>query len=347
MKTIKFLTLILFLGLSTLLKSQVETTWIDTTTNPSKENVFFFTNRPLIERKDGSKDFKNKFTRQTDNLYFCLFNYEEDSIYIKYSARNTSKSYPADRVEENIIYKIYKDLHEKKGIKRFIVVIPGYSKTFEKQVHDYVFRLHKIYGDTLKARSLIVTYAWGNEWRPEFYYRAKRSARRAANDYAIFQHMLEDFLTDSAFFNHQERSFKVDLLCSSMGNQLLKKYLLERTKQGIELIKIFDNISFIGSDTSWDSFEEGKGFHNIREITDSVHVFVNAKDTPLKFSQILNSKQRMGLVGPKDWEKLPKYIKIYNITDIIGKEDRAGLGHDYLLRNPVLKEALIKELIIE
>ena len=30
-----------------------------------------------------------------------------------------------------------------------------------------------------------------------FYYKGKRSANRAANDFAIFQHMLESFLSDS------------------------------------------------------------------------------------------------------------------------------------------------------
>ncbi|MBA7550033.1 hypothetical protein ES705_42539 [subsurface metagenome] len=158
--------------------------------------------------------------------------------------------------------------------------------------------------------------------------------------------MLEDFLTDSAFFENHSRDFSVNLMCSSMGNQLLKNYLRKREKYEIPLVKVYNWISFLGSDASWDSFEEGKGFHNILQLTDSVEVYVNAKDIPLKFSQILNSKQRMGLAGPKNSKHLPGNIKVFNVTGILTKEDIPGLGHDYLLRNPIFQEALIKELNI-
>jgi hypothetical protein len=340
-----FIGILLFTYLFSPVNAQIKTSWIDTTTHSSRDNAFLFTNRPLITRKDGSRNFKNKFTKQTDNLYFCLFNYDEDSIYVKYKAENTSKKYPVEKVKGNIFYKVFEDFYVKKGIRQIFIIIPGYSKTFDKQVYDYIYRLKEIYADTLAQRTVVLTYAWGNEWRPEFYYRAKRSARRGANDYSIFQHMLEDFLTDMQFYKkYRYDDLTVNLMCSSMGNQLLKKYLQKREKQGIPLVKIYNRIAFLGSDASWDSFEEGKGFHNIHQLTDSVHVYVNAKDLPLKFSQILNPKQRMGLVGPKNAEKLPGFIKIYNVTGMIGAEDMRGLGHDYLLRNPILREQFINYL---
>jgi esterase/lipase superfamily enzyme len=265
---------------------------------------------------------------------------------VKYRAENTANEYPTEKVEGNIFYKIYHDLYVNKGIRQFFIVIPGYSKTFHKQVYDYIFRLKQIYADTLAQKTVILTYAWGNEWRAPLYYSAKRSSKKGAHDYAIFQHMLEDFLTDSVFFKKHQSDFTINLMCSSMGNQLFKNYLKEREKKQIPLIKVYDKIVFMGSDASWDSFEESKGFHNIHQLTDSVYVYVNTEDMPLQFSQMLNPKPRMGLMGIKNVDESPDYIRIFNISGIISDEDLAGLGHDYLLRNPILKEQLINYLTL-
>jgi esterase/lipase superfamily enzyme len=277
-------------------------------------------------------------------LYFCLFNYDKDSIYVKYRAENLSKDFPREPVKGNIFYKVFEDLYVKKGIRQFFIVIPGYSKTFHKQVYDYIYRLKEIYADTLAQQTVILTYAWGNAWRPDMYFRAKLSAKKGAHDFAIFQHMLEDFLTDEEYYKQNPYDISVNLMCSSMGNQLFKNYMKKREENGIPLVKIYDKIVFMASDASWDSFEEKKGFYNIHDLTDSVYVYVNTEDLPLQISQFLNPKPRMGLMGPKHADELPGYIRIFNITGIISNEDILGLGHDYLLRNPILREQLIHYL---
>jgi len=57
-------------------------------------------------------------------------------------------------------------------------------------------RVKEFYGDSVQNKATFILYAWGDEWRPYRYYRAKSSAQRGANDFAIFQHMLEDFLSE-------------------------------------------------------------------------------------------------------------------------------------------------------
>ncbi|MCD4709331.1 MAG: hypothetical protein K8R52_00665 [Bacteroidales bacterium] len=49
---------------------------------------YFFTNRPLIISDEGVVDFRNRWTRQTGNLHFCLYDYDSDSILLKYRAAN-------------------------------------------------------------------------------------------------------------------------------------------------------------------------------------------------------------------------------------------------------------------
>lgn len=345
MKNLIITLLVLIFFFPSCLLGQLETQWLDTTSHSSRDNAMFFTNRPLKFKEGGAYDFKNKYTRQSDNLYFCLFNYKNDSIYLKYQVLNKTGDFPRGEVESNPFYTSFSILAEEKGIKRFYIIVPGYSKTFDKQVHDYMYRIKKIYTDSIKAHTVAVTFAWGNEWRAPLYYRAKRSARKAAHDFAIFQHLLEDFLADSAYHHESGLDFEINLLCSSMGNQLFKQYLFQREKAGVDLVKVYNHISFFGSDASWDSFEEGKGFDRIDLMTDSVAVYVNSRDTPLRLSQILNPKPRMGLTGPKHPGKLPPFVEVINITPFISKEDIPGLGHDYLLSNPILRESILNTLM--
>ena len=330
-------------------QGQIETHWIDTSRHEERTLGFFFTNRPIKKTDDGSAAFRNRWTRQTGNLYFSLYNFESDSIMIKYRASKTcdKKVYPTDPVENNVFYRVYNSLRIDKGIKNFVFVIPGYGKTFEKQLNDFMFRLQRVYADTLSEKTAIITFAWGDQAVSPFYYKGKRSANRAANDFSIFQHMLEDFLADSAFFAHNPNDLSLNLICTSMGNQLLKRYLIKREKQGIDLVPVYDIISFIGSDAGIDSFEKGKGFHNLTEMTDSVFVYVNRKDFPLIMSQYLNMKLRMGRAGVTNLHELPPSVLVFDITNVISWEDLPAMGHDYLLRNKEITSESIESSLKE
>lgn len=330
-------------------KAQIEAHWIDTTTHAERNLGYFFTNRPVKKTNDGSLAFRNRWTRQTRNLYFSLYDFEKDSIMLKYQASKTcdKRVYPTEEIEDNIFYGIYQNLRIKKGITDFVFIIPGYAKTFEKQRTDFMYRLQKAYADTVSEKKAIITFAWGDQSVSQFYYKGKRSANRAANDFSIFQHMLEDFLSDSAFFAKNPNDLSIYLLCTSMGNQLLKRYLIKREKQAIDLVPVYEKVVFIGSDAGMDSFEEGKGFHNLLQMTDSVAVIVNRKDWPLTMSQYLNMKVRMGRGGISNLDELPPNVKVLDVTGLISWEDLPALGHDYLLRNREIKRGMVEASLKE
>ena len=193
----------------------------------------------------------------------------------------------------------------------------------------------------IKEHTVFITYAWGTQAVPQFYYKAKRSANRAANDFAIFQHLLEDFLTDTAFFDQYSEDVHLNLICMSMGNQLLKRYMIKREKQGVDFVPVYDWTVFIGSDAGNDSFEEGKGFDNLELMSDSVLILVNRRDGPLRMSQWMNARTRMGLSGPRNLEMLPDNVRIWDITNLISWNDLPAMGHDYFLRNQELRDSLL------
>ena len=336
------LLLLLSIGLEGL--TQVETTILNHSVNASPQKAIFFTNRPLIVRDDNTVTFQNKFTDQSNTLFFCSYNFNTESIELYYRAVNLSDNYPNEKMQTNILYDIYKYHRLERGIKKFYIVVGGYGKSFDKQVHSYMQRLKSNYGDTLFNKALISVFAWGTEDDAYQYYNAVRESKKGAADFAIFQHMLDEFVSDSVFFSQHPKDFRITILFSSMGNNLFKEYLERRAAQDIPLVKTYYNILFVGSVAPRNCFEEGKAFENLHQMTDSVGVFVNSKDILLKMSSVAHLKSRLGNKGPKHEEDLPDYINVYHIDDIITKQDMAALGHDYLLTNTVLQDALLEGL---
>jgi hypothetical protein len=331
-----------FLGLWHTGYGQVEITVLSDFARVGPEKSVFFTNRPLIVRDDNSYTFQNKFTDQSNTLFFCGYQYNTDSIEVYFRAINFSDDYPTEKLDHNFLYDVYNYHRLERGIKTFYIIVGGYGKSFEKQVHSYMKRIKATYGDTLFNKALISVFAWGTEDDAIQYYRAVREAKKGAADFAIFQHMVDEFMGDTAFFKTNPRDFNMNIVFSSMGNKLFLEYLENRERQGIPLVKSYNRITFLGSVAPRDSFEEGKAFHHLDQMADSVRVFVNSKDILLKMSSLAHLKSRMGNKGPKDEEDLPGYITIYRIKDIITTKDMtSGLGHDYLLTNEVIHSAVL------
>jgi len=344
----RILRLVLVVPLLFCIKSeaQIETRWLDTSaSSTNKELGIFFTNRKLVDPGEGEDvTFKNRWLRQTKNLYFCRYDFESKDIMLKYRATKTcsKKRYPTEPVENSFMYKVYEDLRINQGIRNFVFIIPGHAKTFDKQINDYMFRLQHNYADSLKSTAFI-TFAWGSESLAPLYYRGQRASDRSANDFSIFEHMLESFLADSAFWKEHPFDISLKLICTSMGNELLRLYLIKREMQGIPLVPVYDRIILIGSDAPANSFDRGEGFDHLLDMGKSVLILVNRRDGPLTMSLYMNLEGRLGLLGPTNITKLPDEIVVREVTHLISKADLSTLGHDYFLRNQVLMDYILHQ----
>lgn len=334
---------LLFLLSSWQLSAQVESTVFNNSSRVySQSKVPFFTNRPIVVNEDNTYTFKNSFTDKTNTLYFCSYDFETDSIEVNYRVINVSDKYPEDPIKNNVFYQMYQNSRMDRGIRNFYFVVGGYGKSFKTQVNSYMRRLKTNYGDSLFNDAAIVVFAWGTEDKAYRYYNALRASKRGAADFAIFQHMLEDFVTDEKFFETHPNDLTISILFSSMGNEMFRQYLINREKQNIPLVKTYNRILFVGSVAPRNEFEMGNGFYNLHQMADSVDVYVNSKDVLLKLSSVAHLKNRMGNKGPKNPEELASYINVLDIRKIITLKDMKGLGHDYLLTNPVLQDNILE-----
>ena len=323
-------------------KAQIETTIFSLDKKEDKNTVSFFTNRILEVNQDNTFTFKNSSTKQTNTLYFCTYNYDNDSIGINLRAINMSDGYPTEKVKHNIIYDIYEYNRLKRGIKNFYIVVGGYGKSFNKQINEYMKRLKTNYGDSLFNKANVTVFAWGTQDKVYRYYNALRVSKRGAADFAIFQHMLDEFMSDTEYWKDHPKDITISILFSSMANELFRSYILEREEQNIPLVKTYNSVIFVGSVAPRDVFEEGKAFHNLDQMTDTVRLVVNSKDVLLKMSSVAHLKNRIGNKGPKNPDNLPEFVKVSNIKGLITKDDMKRMGHDYVLTNPVVQDALLE-----
>jgi hypothetical protein len=324
--------------------AQIETTAFNSDKIAKPSKTYFFTNRPIVMNEDNSVDFQNKSTIQTNTLYFCTYDFDNDSIELIYRAINLSDSLPKGSIKNNIFFEMYENQRMKRGITNFYIIVGGYGKSFEKQVNSYMRRLKTNYGDTLFDKAVILTYAWGVEDDAHQYYNAVRESENGAADFAIFQHMLKEFLYDEEFFKTHPKDLTISILFSSMGNMLFKNYIDMREAQNIPLRKVYKRIMFVGSVAPRNSFEEGETFHNLNQMANQVDVFVNRKDYLLKMSSLAHFKNRLGNKGPVKVKKLPDYINVIHLENIINLNDMSGMGHDYLLTNTILHDELMNEI---
>lgn len=338
--TVKLIALLVVFGANTAY-AQLEITNFVSSQTISESDAYFFTNRPIKVNKDNSYTFLNRSTDKTNTLYFCAYDFETDSISVNYRALNPYNDYPNQKIKHNLFYESYKYHRLERGIKKYYIIVGGYGKSFKKQINSYMKRLKSSYGDSLFDKAVIDVFAWGTEEEAYKYYNAVRKSKNGASDFAIYQHMLDEFMSDSVFFKTNPKDISFTILFSSMGNYMFKEYLEDRARKNIPLVKTYKRILFVGSVAPRNSFEKGNAFYNLHEMTDTVDVFVNSKDILLKLSSVAHLKNRMGNKGPKKPDELPGYINVVDIKDIITMKDMSGLGHDYVLTNPVLQDELL------
>ncbi|MFV0592442.1 MAG: hypothetical protein ACK5M7_13730 [Draconibacterium sp.] len=336
-----FILLLLYPGF---VKAQIETTILNKDIVQEPGKVPFFTNRQIVVNQDNTFSFKNSTTKQTNTLYFCNYNYDTDSIELHYRAINFSDNYPTEKIPHNILYDIYEYHVLQRGVKNFYIVVGGYGKSFEKQVNSYMKRMKAVYGDSLLNSAVVSVFAWGTEDHAYRYYNGLRASKRGASDFAIFQHMLDEFVSDTAYFKTHTADLTISILFSSMANELFRQYIINREKQGIPLVKTYHNITFVGSVAPRNVFEEGQPFHNLDQMADEVYLAVNSKDILLKMSSLAHLKNRIGNSGPKHPDLVPDFVKVFDLRGLITKDDMKRMGHDYVLTNPVVQDELLQQM---
>lgn len=337
--------LVCFLAFVTVANSQIVVEKLKPS-NPAlnlKGHSLFFTNRPMTISKSGDTTFVNKYSKTTGKLYFGWYDYNNKKISLSHNATFEGKEgfFPEKDIrDENVFYDIYREIKEKKGISHLVFIVPGFGKSFKGQTRVFMQDVQRKYADSLNNNVAFATFAWGTENNLILYYKGQKVTKNAVADFAIFQTMLEDFMSDSTFFETHSRDFKVHLLSTSMGNAMIQTYLEKRQFNKIPFQQVYESIFLFGADVRHSSFNEGEGFSYIDQMAKKTFIVVNKKDVLLWFSGILNLHPRLGKKGPKKGTELAENVQVVDFTKHETIKDLSTLGHDYLFSNPWMKSEL-------
>lgn len=128
---------------------------------------------------------------------------------------------------------------------------------------------------------------------------------------------------------------KINLLCHSMGNYLLKHSLMTSDNATSELV--FDNINLVAADTN---NKNHANWLDTIDVRNRIHVVINENDSALKASRIKPGKEQKARLG--------HYLKSLNSEHAVyidvTEADEVNSEHSYYKGSAVAKNASLRAL---
>jgi esterase/lipase superfamily enzyme len=128
---------------------------------------------------------------------------------------------------------------------------------------------------------------------------------------------------------------KINLLCHSMGNYLLKHSLM--TSDNVTSKLVFDNINLVAADTN---NKNHAGWIEKLDVRNRVHIVINENDSALRASRIKPGNEQLTRLG--------HYLKGLNSVNAVYIDvtdaDEVDSEHSYFKDTPVRKNAALKAL---
>jgi len=128
---------------------------------------------------------------------------------------------------------------------------------------------------------------------------------------------------------------KINLLCHSMGNYLLKHSLMTSDNATSELV--FDNINLVAADTN---NKNHANWIDTIDVRNRIHVVINENDSALKASRIKPGKEQKARLG--------HYLKSLNSEHAVyidvTEADEVNNEHSYYKGSAVAKNASLRAL---
>jgi len=206
--------------------------------------------------------------------------------------------------------------------------VHGYNVDFEEAILAGN-GLHEDYAGTDGLNVVVFTWPSDGSMMPFLAYKSDRTDAAASGPaFARALIKLQDFL--AGIQRGEECRARLDLLCHSMGNYVLR-HGIQATRRTISRIpQVFDDIFLMAADEDYDAFEYDYKLGPLPELGKHVHVYYNRGDTALVVSDKTKSNPtRLGSRGPRAPLSVPGNVSIVDASEVV-----SGLiEHSYYLDN--------------
>lgn len=237
------------------------------------------------------------------------------------------------------------------SVEMFLDTLLESVRLLPKQKQNLMFYIHGMKGDGWRflseSQSIMQKEMWSDEanpygvkitlvWKCKINYQenveiALNTGHRLSNIVKKIHWKISDFSETS----------KIAYLVYSMGNRVFEGMWADslRNNSGYHA----SHIIMTGADLETDVFEEGKALYDISAFADHILVYVHNRDMTLGISKAFNKKDRLGLQGIRDLEKVSDKIYQVDVSIVDDNEEfiSSFTNHRYFYMSPTVRKDLI------
>lgn len=216
---------------------------------------------------------------------------------------------------------------EKRNTLFYIHGMWAYQWSFLKGNHKKMQR--EMWANKINPNGMIVTVIWHCKVK---YSENREMALKSGKVLSPLIRQIHD-VTASASTNS-----KTNYMIHSMGHRVFQAiwegYLLEDMQYHAE------HILMAGSDLKTIAFEKGEILENIEYLSQDIMLYVHNNDRTLGVSKAINGKDRLGLNGIQDLDKVSDAIWQVDVSVINDNEDAASKfsNHRYFYMSPTVRK---------
>ncbi len=299
-----------------------------------ERKIYYITNRNLYKNNNGDYAFGYKLPDDSYHLDDITHRTAEIRVGETQVKKISSIKYS---VHKNIIYED----HEKEGS---LLLFDNLRKDMVKNKNDTVIYLHgfsNTFNDSINLGAIIldrieensygkyntpnmIVFSWPSDGDIKTYYDDKYDAESSCGSISRTIEKLYRF-----YLNLKENKIdpceqKLHIIAHSMGNYALRCGINTFVKNN-KPVQFFDEVLLIAPDDDFDVFEENNKINNLKPLFDLAKrttVYYNENDPILKLSNnTKNNFPRLGLVGPRYPNILPKNVNVVDVTKSINRKE--------------------------
>lgn len=131
---------------------------------------------------------------------------------------------------------------------------------------------------------------------------------------------------------------KTNYMIHSMGHRVFEAIWQDQLTENMKYHA--DNIVMAGADLETNAFEDGEVLGNIDYLSKDIMLYVHNNDRVLGVSKVINDKNRLGLDGIQNLDKVSNSILQVDVSVIIDNEDAPSKlsNHRYFYMSPTVRK---------
>lgn len=216
---------------------------------------------------------------------------------------------------------------------RSILFVPG----FNNNLKDSIKRVYSLKIKTQKSANWML-FSWPNSRKDAENYSISRDTARQSSA-ALARLILR--ITDLSIYKRDNKC-KFFVITEGMGAWIFRlsvQDIIGILDQLGKSIKLIDEVIISAADEDRDAFDNDMKLGKLSDISNRITIYFNRNDDVLEVSEgrfelRFRNTAALGKLGPKNFQNLPKSVKIVDVTPAAGKD--AKMRHGYITESPIV-----------